>query len=126
MSEGQRPLYSFITIPWVFIKDSRVTSSSFFLLISAGVLLHVKKIKPDLDVHFQISLPEQQLLDWDLKAWAQCIELRGTEIEPKTAFWTQLRLKPSEPSRRGSCLKWLLKAGLGAKLQDTMQTQSMS
>lgn len=80
MSEGQRPhcklLYSFIIIPWAFIEDS----SNFFLLINAGVLVHVKKMKPDLDMHFSNFQ--------GLGSVGRIALEGGTEIESETASRT--------------------------------------
>lgn len=83
MSKGQRPhckpLYSFIIIPWAFIKDT----SNFFLLINAGILVHVKKkIKPDLDMYFSNFQ--------DLGLVGRIALEGGTKIEPESASRTQL------------------------------------
>lgn len=82
MSKGQRPhfkpLYSFIIIPWAFIEDS----SNFCLLINVGVLVHVKKMKPDLDMYFSNFQ--------GLGSVGRIVLEGGTRIEPETASRTQL------------------------------------
>lgn len=84
-------------------------------------------MKPDLDVHFSNFPPRVAGLGSQGLGSVGSMALEGgIKTGPETASRTKLQLKPAEPVRRGISLQWLVKAGPGVKLQERMQTQSMS
>lgn len=106
-------------------------SRSFFLLINAGILAHVKKMKPDLDVlfFFPTSLPEQHLLGWCLRAWVSAVRHRGwardstqEKAVPESTQTVQKRHRSEEASKgRSRCEAAGLKAGVKGVVMGTGQ-----
>ena len=95
-------------------------SRSFFLLINAGILAHVKKMKTDLDVLFFFQLPSQSSTCWAGVSGPGC-QWVDIEAEPETASRRKLCPRARKRSRRGISLKQLLKTCPGVKLQDSKQ-----
>lgn len=88
-----------IIIPRACINDSRAVSSSYFLWISTGVLVHGKKVKPDPDVQFSNFPPKAAVaglgspglisvgrtaLEGDTKTQADAVS--GTQLRQKASW----------------------------------------